>query len=289
MSDSTVELPGTVGDFHGRPTRRLDNGRCWIEVLAEAGPRIVRFGLAGEESILAETPESGWDGGYGRFELLGGHRVWFAPEKNECSIPDSTGLSLEAPDDASPGLGVKLVGATQEQIGLRKTMEVRLAPDAAALDIRHVLTNVGSGTLELSVWPVTQLRQGGVARVELPAPVKEHLFAPNRLVVLWPYSSWQDDRLSLTDAGIAVTARPAPMIKIGCLSHAGRLTYERDGLLFSIAFDPAVEAGRPDLGCNVEIYSDETCIELETIGPLSRLGPGRVAVYDEHWELGRIG
>ena len=285
---SSEAAPGTAGDFHGRPTRRLENGRCWIEVLAEAGPRIVRFGLRGEESILAETPQLGWDGGFGQFELFGGHRVWFAPERPECSIPDSTGLSLEALEDSPSGLGVRLIGAVQEQIGLRKTIELRLAPDSAVMEVSHILTNAGSGTLELSVWPVTQLKQGGVARVELPGPVSGQSFKPNRLLALWPYSSWGDERIALTDAGVSVTATPASMIKIGCLSHAGRITYEREGLLFAIAFDPAVEAKRPDMGCNVEIYSDQASIELETLGPLVRLGPGKSAIHDERWELRRI-
>jgi hypothetical protein len=282
-------LPGTSGDFHGRPTRRLDNGQCWLEALSEAGPRIVRFGLAGAESILAETPAAGWDGPFGRFELMGGHRVWFAPERAECSIPDSAGLTLEPLLDAAPGLGLRLIGPAQGQIGLRKTIEVRLAPDCAAVDLRHVLSNVGDSTLDLAVWPVTQLKLGGVARVELPAPVSEHSFVPNRQVVLWPYSSWEDERLSLADAGISVKAEPGPMVKLGCLSHSGRLTYEREGVLFSISFDPVPDARRPDLGCNVEVYCDQGSIELETLGPLVALRPGESAVHEERWELRRTG
>jgi hypothetical protein len=282
-------LPGTSGDFHGRPTRRLDNGHCWLEALAEAGPRIVRFGLAGGQSILAETPEIGWETAFGRFELIGGHRVWFAPERAECSIPDSAGLTLEPLLDADPDLGLRLIGPVQDQIGLRKTIEVRLAPDGAAVDLHHILANVGDSTLELAVWPVTQLKLGGMARVELPAPASEHSFVPNRQVVLWPYSSWTDERLSLADAGISVEATPGPMVKLGCLSHSGRLTYEREGVLFSISFDPDPDARRPDLGCNVEIYCDQGSIELETLGPLVALGPGRSAVHDEHWELRPVG
>jgi hypothetical protein len=289
MSPDAAGLPGAAGDFHGRPTRRLDNGRCWLEVLAQAGPRIVRFGLSGGESILAETPDAGWDGPFGRFELFGGHRVWLAPERNECGIPDSTGLRLEPLDDAGPGPGVRMVGAVQEEIGLRKTIELRLGPDAATVEVRHILANVGSGALEFSIWPITQLRTGGVARAELPAPVKEHSFTPNRLVALWPYTSFADERLSLTDAGLAITAKPAPMLKVGGLSHTGRLSYERDGLVFSISFDPAVDAGRPDMGCNFEIYSDQASIELETLGPLVSLRPGESAVHTEHWGLRRVG
>ena len=69
------------GEYHGRPTRRLDGDRLWVEVLATAGPRIVRLGLAGSgDNLLAETPDIGWETPTGRYELFGGHRLWFAPE-----------------------------------------------------------------------------------------------------------------------------------------------------------------------------------------------------------------
>ncbi len=284
MSEPSSFLPGTEADFHGLPTRHIENGHCWLEVLAQAGPRIVRFGLKGGESILAETPKAGWDAGYGRFELYGGHRVWFAPEAPECSIPESSGLAIEPLPEAN-GIGFALVGPLQRQIGLRKRMEIRLAADAAAIEIRHVLSLEGEAARQLSVWPITQLKLGGVARVELPKAVATDRVAPNRPVVLWEYASWDDSRLSLHDGLLTVEARPAPKFKIGCLSHAGRVVYERQGLQFVKSFEPEALAARPDFGCNLEIYSDEGSIELESLGPLTTLQPGTSASHLERWEL----
>ena len=136
-------MPGAPGDFHGRPTRRLENGHCWVEVLAEAGPRIVRFGLAGEESILAETPQASWDGGYGPFELLGGHRALVRARERRVQHPGHDGIAPVGDPDAG-GPGVRLVGAIEAQIGLRKTIEVRLDPGSAAMSLRHILANVGT-------------------------------------------------------------------------------------------------------------------------------------------------
>ena len=285
---STDGLPGVPGDYHGRRTRRLESAQCWVEVLAEGGPRIVGFGLRGEPNLLAETPQISWDAGHGLYELLGGHRLWFAPESPDCSVPDSTGLTLSSIPDAG-GPAVRLVGAVQGPTGLRKTIEVRLDLGSAAVSLRHTFANEGSRTFELSPWPITQLRTGGVATVELPAPIAEHVVKPNRLLVLWPYAAWSDERLEIGDRSLTVTARPGRSFKIGCLSTTGEVVYLREGVLFTKRFEPAVDAPRPDLGCNVEIYCDERTIELESLGPLVRLGPGDSVSHDERWDLRRVG
>jgi hypothetical protein len=277
-------LPGVSGDYYGRVTRRLEGAGCWVEVLAAGGPRIVGFGLRGGPNVLAETPDMTWDSGFGRYELLGGHRLWFAPETLECSVPDQHGLTISAIAG-----GLRLVGAVEPPTGLRKAIEIRLHSEVAALSVRHELLNEGSRTLELSPWAITQLRLGGVAVVELPTTVVEHILVPNQVLVLWPYSSWADDRMSIGERAITVTGRPAKPFKLGFLSHRGSAGYLRDGLLFVKRFDPAVAAVHADLGSNVQIYCDERTIELESLGPLVRLMPGESTTHEERWELRDIG
>ena len=277
-------LPGRPGDYYGRPTRRLETAYCWVEVLAHAGPRVVRFGLAGGENVFAETPTASWDGGHGTYELLGGHRLWFAPESDDCSFPDATGLTLSAiPGATDPA--VRLVGAVEAPTGLRKTVEVRLDPGTAAMSLRHVLTNEGPRTLEIAPWPITQLRLGGVAIVPLPPGDEQPSKRPNQLVVLWPYASGTDERLRIGDHRLTVSARPDRPMKVGCLSSTGTAGYLREGLLVVLRFDPARGSIHPDLGCNVEVYSDDRTIELESLGPLATLEPGDSVTHDERWEV----
>jgi hypothetical protein len=285
MSEPSVSvngLPGVPADYYGRPTRRLATAHCWVEVLAQGGPRVVRFGLHGGENLFAETPTASWDGGHGTYELLGGHRLWFAPESDDCSFPDATGLTLSAIPDAT---GVRLVGAVEAPSGLRKTVEVRLDPDSAAMSLRHVLTNQGSRTLEIAPWPITQLRLGGVAVVPLPPGDEKPSMRPNQLVVLWPYASGTDERLRIGDHRLTVSARPDRPMKVGCLSSTGTAGYLRDGLLVVLRFDPARGSVHSDLGCNLEVYSDDRTIELESLGPLATLKPGDSVTHDERWEI----
>ena len=44
-------------DFHGLPTRSLENNHLRVDYLLEAGPRLVRLILAGSSAnLLAEVP-----------------------------------------------------------------------------------------------------------------------------------------------------------------------------------------------------------------------------------------
>ena len=45
-----------MSDFHGLPTRILNNGLLSLEFLAEAGPRIVRLSAFGKDNLFADIP-----------------------------------------------------------------------------------------------------------------------------------------------------------------------------------------------------------------------------------------
>ncbi|MGZ8437942.1 MAG: hypothetical protein ACXWXR_05300 [Candidatus Limnocylindrales bacterium] len=177
------------GDFHGHPTARIASDDLWVEVLATAGPRIVRLGLTGSSrNVLAETPDAGWETPYGRYELFGGHRLWFAPEDpDRVAVPDGTGLALEREPD-----GVRLTGAAEGPTGLVRSMTLRLARGNAGLTVRHELCNASDAPVELAPWAITQLPLGGIVLMPQPGATSGHDVRPNRTLVLWPYSSWED-------------------------------------------------------------------------------------------------
>lgn len=112
---------------------------------------------------------------------------------------------------------------------------------------------------------------------------------PNQLVVLWPYTSGTDERLRIGDHRLTVSARPDRPMKVGCLSSTGTAGYLREGLLVVLRFDPARGSVHSALRCNVEVYSDDRTIELESLGPLTTLEPGDSVTHDERWEIREAG
>jgi hypothetical protein len=272
----------TSGDYHGRPTRLLESPHMWVEALATAGPRLVRLGLAGStENLLAETPNDGWDTPFGRYELFGGHRLWYAPEDPERgAVPDVEGLVVED----GPG-SLCLTGRVEAPTGLVRSIAIELAPDRPALRLRHELCNAGDVPIELAPWSITQLPLGGTVVLPQPAARIAHDVRPNRSLVLWPYTSWTDPRLGLHDGAVVVDAVAGPDLKVGYFNDAGWIAYVRDRTTLVCRFAPAFGEPHPDLGCNVEMYSGPRYLELEVLGPLVKLAVGESTTLSERWEL----
>ena len=65
--------------------------------------------------------------------------------------------------------GVLLEAQTEPGTGIRKRIEIHLAPDKPSMIITHALINDGLWAVELAPWAITQFRLGGT--VILPMPV----------------------------------------------------------------------------------------------------------------------
>ncbi len=244
---------------------------------SSAWPRPAR-----DENLLAETPDEGWDTPYGRYELLGGHRLWFAPEDSDrVAVPEGDGLVVEPLDD-----GVRLVGAVEPGTGLVRSIAIRL--DAAVADVhgppRAAERGRGSRSRSRPGRSRSCRSAGGVLLPQRRA-VSGHRVRPNRNLVLWPYTSWEDPRLRIHDGLVVVDAVAGDDLKLGFLDDAGWVAYERAGTALVRRFDPAVGEPHPDLGCNVETYCGRRYLELELLGPLQVLQPGDTAVLEERWEV----
>jgi hypothetical protein len=96
---------------------------------------------------------------------------------------------------------------------------------------------------------------------------------PDRQLVLWPYASWQDERLFADDDYIWTDAKSAEEeLKIGLLAR-GWLGYLRSGVFFLKRFDPQLDRLHPDLNTNAQLYCNGRFIELESLAPLTLLEP----------------
>jgi hypothetical protein len=170
---------------------------------------------------------------------------------------------------------------------IQKEIDVQLEEDAAGVRLVHTLTNQGPKPLTLSAWPITQLGLGGVVYLpQADEPRDPAGVGPNRNLVFWSYTSWQDPRLRLLPGVVLVdTTVGEGRFKVGSLNHAGWLAYHYKEHLFVKYFAPAQEYSYPDFGCSVEIYANEAFVELETLSPLQTLDPGESLSHGEVWKV----
>lgn len=277
-----------MNDFYGMRTGFLESRYLRIEYLTEAGPRFVRLFLSGsEENLLAELPNLTVDTSYGPYHFYGGHRLWHSPEAMPRTyIPDNQGLVVEV-----LASGVRLTQPVEAGTGIQKTVEILLSAERAELTLHHTLSNQGLWPVELSAWAITQLALGG--KVILPqkqGAVDPHGLLPNRQLVLWPYTLWHDPRLRLGEEAIlvdtAIKATPANQaLKVGYRNPYEWIAYWRKGVLFVKKIVPIDGGTYPDGGCNIECYCNDKFVELESLGPVTRLEPGSHLVHTEVWEL----
>ena len=109
---------------------------------------------------------------------------------------------------------------------------------------------------------------------------------PNRHISIWPYTKINDPRINLRDDCILIKAASAlPPVKIGYFNPDGWQGYWIDGTLFVKRYDTNPGASYPDNGCNTETYCNDLFIELESLGPLTKLAPGATITHNETWEI----
>lgn len=259
----------------------LKNDFLQIEYLKDA-LRIMGLTPTGKTNLLADNSgASPLPTPYGDFHFLGGHRLWHSPEAMPRTyIPDTPLTATNILD------GVLLEAQTEPGTGIRKRIEIRLAPDRPSVTLTHTLINDGMWTVELAPWAVTQFRLGGTVILPMPVGnVDEAGLLPNRQFSLWPYSSINDPRLILRDDFILFKADALSPFKLGYFNPHGWLAYWLDGVLFSKKFEARVEAAYPDNNSNAEIYCNEKLVELESLAPLGKLNPGGTATHVETWDL----
>jgi len=265
--------------------QRLSNGTVEVVVTTDVGPRIIRYALVGGENILGEVPEAVTKTALGDWRAWGGHRLWHAPEGNPRSYaPDNAPVRFDVVADGT----VRLTQPVEAGTGIQKTITVALDPAGSRVTVTHAVANGNLWTVELAPWALTIMHGGGTAIVpQEPYGAHAQNLLPVRPLVLWAYTDLSDPRFAIGPRYIRLRSdegRAEPQ-KIGVGNRQGWAAYNLGRTVFVKRFAHRAQQAYPDYGSNVEVYTAGSFIELETLGPLARLGPGEVAEHVEEWQL----
>lgn len=268
---------------HWQQCLKLSNGTIDLIVLIEAGPRILFFGFCGGENLL-KVYDPIPDASKNQWLVIGGHRLWHAPEHPQRSYwPDN-----EPVDWQRDGSRLRLTQPVERSTGIQKEIEIELGT-RASVTVTHRLINRGLWPVEAAPWALTVMQPGGTAHLP-QEPFRPHPKAllPSRPLVLWPYTNMADERLEWGRRTLAVRSGEGSALKLGVFNSLGWGAYERNGLVFLKQTRSVATGNYPDHGCNFEIFTQSGMLELETLGPLARLEPdGGCAEHVEVWTLFR--
>lgn len=255
---------------------KAELGTYLVEIATDFGPRITSLRLGdGPEQLAWLGEDTTLDHESGPFRFRGGHRLWaapedslitYAPDDHECTVQEvDGGVTVAAPPDAA---------------GLVKEMTVRV--DEGTLVVDHRIT--GSGTdLRVAPWAITQLPLWGTAI--LPVIGAETGPSANRYLVMWPYASIEDRRVTLCDDVLEIEAEDGPQLKFGVGPRPGMLGYFKEGVVFLKEVEAVDDRVVPDFGAAGQIYVGQGFCELESVGGLTDLSNGGEAVLRERWTV----
>ncbi len=259
---------------------RLANQNIELIATTDIGPRIIRFGFVGAPNLFKEFAEVGKTGG-DAWRSYGGHRLWHAPEVMPRTYAPDNGPIGHQWDGAT----LKLIQPTETATGIQKEIEVTLDAQRNSVTVRHQLANKNPWPVELAPWALTVMQ--GPGRAILPQEPPSNELLPVRPAGLWGYTNMADPRWKWGAKFIQLGCDPAATTpqKFGLGNKQGWAAYHRDGQVFlkRFAFDPA--AAYPDFGCNVECYTNGDMLEVESLGPLTKLAPNATVEHVERWYL----
>jgi hypothetical protein len=261
---------------------RLANKTVELIATTDVGPRLIRFGFIGGPNLFRETPDVGKTGG-DAWRNYGGHRLWHAPEiKPRTYAPDNGPIEHQW-----DGQMLKLIQPTEAPTGVQKEIDVTLDPQCASVFVRHQLVNKNPWPIELAAWALTVMQGPGRAILPQEPPCNDLL--PVRPIGLWGYTNMADPRWKWGPKFVQLACDPAAPTpqKVGLGNKQGWVAYCREGHIFVKRFAFNASATYPDFGCNVECYTRGEMLEVESLGPLTKLNPGEALEHIEVWDLAK--
>jgi len=265
---------------------RVSNGEVELIVTGDVGPRIIRFGFVGGQNLFKEFADQMGKAGEEKFQLRGGDRVWKAPED-----PVATWAPDNVPVEITPTAAGLVARAPIEPLtNLQKEIEISMSPSGTSVTVSHRITNHSLFALEFAPWVLTMMAPGGTEITGFP-PRGTHpanLEATNPLV-MWAYTNLADKRLIFTKKYLLLRQDPvvSEAQKVGLFNRDTWAAYLLNGEAFvkRASADPA----KPytDFGCSFETFTNNEFLEIETLGPITKVEPSRTVEQVEHWSLAR--
>jgi hypothetical protein len=252
-------------------------GQYRLGIATDFGPRVTSLRWGESPELLARFgPELVLEYDGGAYPFRGGHRLWASPE-----VAEITYASDDHECVVSETNGEVTVTAPADPAGLLK--ELRVSHDGESLVIDHSIAAASGDPARLAAWGITQFPLGGTAIV--PVVGADTAPSANRYLVIWPYTSIEDQRVTIYDDAIEMEAVQGPPLKFGVGPSPGRLGYFQEGLLFIKEIEPATGREVPDYGAAGQVYIGEDFCELESVGGLTDLSDGQEALLRERWTV----
>jgi len=273
-------------DYKGWPNSyRISNDTVELIATSDVGPRILHYGFIGGQNVMHVVDSMLGQSGEATWMSRGGHRLWVGPE----AVPLTYAID-NGPVAASIANGSTLVldQPLEPSTGISKRISITLSETGPEVTLVHHLINHTLFELEFAAWALTVMAPGGVAITGFP-PRGTHPkdLLPSNPLVMWPYTDFSDPRWKFTQKYLVLRQDPAAEApqKAGTFAQDTWGAYLLGSDLFCKKYVACESSAHPDMGCSFEFFTNSDMLELETMGPLTRVKPGASLEHVETWSL----
>lgn len=255
-------------------------------VTADIGPRVIHFAAKdGENMLHIVESDKGNMTNDDTFRFYGGHRLWRAPEDRVLTY-----FADNNPVEVAINEPIVTFTTVPDRTGLQKQLQITMATTNVTLT--HKFYNASDFPMfNIALWGITMMRAGGFGLLPLAARVSHtERLLPTQQLILWGYTDLGDPRWQIASdyIGLYQDESLTDPQKIGHASFQDHpwLLYVHP-LTGTFVKQAAVlyqaEASYPDMGAQLELFTNGEMLELETLSPLFNLHPEMAAEHVERW------
>jgi hypothetical protein len=208
---------------------------------------------------------------------FGGHRVWLAPETADTYAPDNAPCQVSVTTR-----GLTAVAPVSPRTGLQKRLTLAVREDGR-LAVENGVRNTGSALYTGAVWALTCVEPTGVIVFPWGSGGSWDL----KKIVYW--NRWMSNRSDVLSAqwrpgrDLFQVVPSGEQGKVGANSPEGWIAQCREDATFVKTYEWSPTGRYPDEDCSLQVYTCSQFVELETLGPLTTIYPGREIVHREVW------
>ena len=263
---------------------RLSNGTVELIVTEDIGPRVMRYAFTGGQNLFKEFDGQLGQSGETSWCIRGGHRLWKGPEDRYATYAlDNGPIDVETRKNT-----LTATQPIEPETGLQKQIELELAESGSAVVVKHTIWNRGLLPVEIAAWTPTVMAQSGIGVTGFP-PRGTHPedLEPTNPLIMWAFTDLSDPRWKFTKKYLTLRQDPANSSpqKLGHWNAHTFGAYFLNGDLFLKEYFPAPGMAHPEFGASFEIFTNQDFLELETMGPFTKLAKDEALTHVEHWSL----
>jgi hypothetical protein len=277
----------TVKAFGYQNCIELRNPKVKVILDPNVGGRILSYELDGKNILYENTMLNGkiWEKGKPKFEVSGG-RFDIGPEK---TAPARESFHNTWKAEITGKNSARLISQIDTLTGVQLIRDFILSDNSSHLKCIQHIKNISNKVQNYAHWGRTFAKGGGICLV----PLNPNSRLPKGYA-MYPYNSTYidynppvEENLRVRDGILEMLGTPSHP-KFVMDSNAGWIAYNsKDDLLFIKKFkanEPKIYGDVLSNQVSIWYYKEEKC-EIEPIGPLESIQPGKTVSFTEDWWL----